>query len=57
LIRVYAEQLHTDKTLALMLAVTILAVVAGTIWNHLETRLTKWRQTSAADAATTTATS
>lgn len=57
LIRVYAEQLHTDKTLALMLAVTILAVVAGTIWNHLETRLTKWRQTSAAGAATTTATS
>ncbi|NWL25632.1 hypothetical protein DM794_00895 [Paenarthrobacter ureafaciens] len=57
LIRVYAEQLHTDKTLALMLAVTILAVVAGTIWNHLETRLTKWRQTSASGAATTTATS
>lgn len=57
LIRVYAEQLHTDKTLALMLAVTILAVIAGTIWNHLETRLTKWRQASAAGAATTTATS
>jgi ABC-type nitrate/sulfonate/bicarbonate transport system permease component len=54
LIRVYAEQLHTDKTLALMLAVTLLAIIAGTIWNHLETRLTRWRQSSAAGAATTT---
>jgi ABC-type nitrate/sulfonate/bicarbonate transport system permease component len=55
LIRVYAEQLHTDKTLALMLAVTILAIITGTAWNHLETRLTRWRQSSAAGASTTTA--
>lgn len=48
LIRVYAEQLHTDKTLALMLAVSILAVLAGAIWNQIEVRLTRWRQNSLA---------
>lgn len=44
LIRVYAEQLHTDKTLALMLAMTAIAILAGAVWNQIEARLTRWRQ-------------
>ena len=46
LIRVYAEQLKTDKTLALMLTVTVLAIAAGAIWDQIEKRLTRWRSSS-----------
>ena len=46
LIRVYAEQLKTDKTVALMLTVTVLAIAAGAIWDQIEKRLTRWRSSS-----------
>ena len=52
-IRVYAEQLKTDKTLALMLTVTVLAITAGAIWDQIERRLTRWRSSSVTSGATT----
>lgn len=43
LIRTYSSAMRTDYVLAIVLVITILAVVAGTLWTRLETRMTRWR--------------
>lgn len=43
LIRIYTEQIRTADVLALVIAITFLAVVVGNAWNAVEARFTRWR--------------
>ena len=43
LIRVYTDQLHTDRVIALVLGMSIVAIAVGYAWTALENRLTRWR--------------
>jgi ABC-type nitrate/sulfonate/bicarbonate transport system permease component len=42
-IRQYTNQLETDKVLAMILGVSIIAIAVGVAWTHLEHRLARWR--------------
>jgi ABC-type nitrate/sulfonate/bicarbonate transport system permease component len=42
-IRQYTNQLETDKVLAMIFAISILAVLVGVAWTRLENRLARWR--------------
>jgi ABC-type nitrate/sulfonate/bicarbonate transport system permease component len=42
-IRQYTNQLETDKVLAMIIAISIVAVLVGVAWTHLEHRLARWR--------------
>ena len=52
LIRTYSAALRTDYVLAIVLLITIIAIVAGALWTRAETRLNRWRSTGAATVAT-----
>lgn len=52
LIRTYSAALKTDYVLAIVLLITIVAVVAGALWTRAETRMNRWRSTGAATVAT-----
>lgn len=51
LVRIYANNFETDRIMAVVLVVTVALIAAGSAWNVLETRLTRWR--GAALAGTT----
>lgn len=53
LIHTYSAQLRTQYVLAIVLVITVVAVIAGALWTHAETRMNRWR---AAGTASTTAT-
>lgn len=48
LIKVYTNQFRTDRTLAVVMLLSFAAIVAGTLWTRVESRLSRWR----ADART-----
>lgn len=43
LIKIYTNQFRTDRTLAVVLMLSLLAILAGSLWNRLERRLQRWR--------------
>lgn len=43
LIRIYTNQFRTDRTLAIVLMLSILAILGGSMWDRLERRLNRWR--------------
>jgi ABC-type nitrate/sulfonate/bicarbonate transport system permease component len=43
LTRRYAENLQTPNVLALVLIVSIVAIILGSLWNAIEIRLTSWK--------------
>lgn len=43
LIKIYTNQFRTDRTLAVVLMLSLLAIVAGTLWSRVEVRLQRWR--------------
>lgn len=42
-IRQYTNQLETDKVLAMILGVSIIAIAVGVAWTRIEHRLARWR--------------
>jgi ABC-type nitrate/sulfonate/bicarbonate transport system permease component len=42
-IRRYTNSLETDKVFAMILAISIVAVLVGVAWTRIEKRLTRWR--------------
>lgn len=52
LIRQYTNDLATDKVFALIGAVVVAAVLLGTLWNRLETRMSRWRNDGAGGTIT-----
>lgn len=44
IIRRYTDSFQPDQVLALIFLVSLAAIIAGSAWNQLERRLTKWRQ-------------
>lgn len=42
-IRRYTDLLKTDEVFALILTVTVVAIVVGVVWSQLEKRLARWR--------------
>jgi ABC-type nitrate/sulfonate/bicarbonate transport system permease component len=46
LISLYTNQRNTDRVFALVIFVSVLAVLTGTLWAALEKRLSRWRATS-----------
>lgn len=52
LIRQYTNGLKTDQVFALIGAVVVVAVLIGTGWNRLETRMSRWRGSNDAVATT-----
>jgi ABC-type nitrate/sulfonate/bicarbonate transport system permease component len=53
LIKVYSNRLDTAHVLAIILIISFVAIVAGTLWSRLENRLGRWRTTRfGADAVT-----
>ena len=53
LIHHYTNNLHTDKVLLLIITVIVATILAGTLWNRLERRLTRWRPATSASGANT----
>lgn len=47
-IRQYTNQFETDKVLAMIIAVSIVAVLVGVVWTRLEQRLARWREARSA---------
>ncbi|WP_165400422.1 ABC transporter permease [Blastococcus saxobsidens] len=43
LVRVYSNNFQTDRALTLILMVSLVLILVGTGWNHVEKRLTSWR--------------
>lgn len=43
LIRIYTNQFRTDRTLAMVMMLSILAILGGSMWDRLERRLNRWR--------------
>jgi len=43
MVRIYTNQFRTDKTLALVAVVSLLVIVAGSLFNRLEVRMNRWR--------------
>lgn len=43
LIKIYTNQFRTDRTLAVVLMLSLLAIFAGTMWSRVESRLQRWR--------------
>ena len=43
LIRTYSATLQTEYVLAIVLVITVVAVLAGTVWTQVETRMNRWR--------------
>ena len=43
LIRTYSATLQTEYVLAIVLVVTVVAVLAGILWTQVETRMNRWR--------------
>lgn len=52
LIEFYTSQLRTDRVFAVVLAVSIVAVLLGEGWSRIERRLSRWRPAGAAVAVT-----
>lgn len=46
LIRVYTSQFNTDRTLALVLIVSVAAIFLAVFWDALERRMDRWRKDS-----------
>jgi len=46
LIRVYTNQLKTDRTLALVMIISVLAIFLAVLWDVLERRMDRWRRDS-----------
>jgi ABC-type nitrate/sulfonate/bicarbonate transport system permease component len=42
-LRHYTDLLETDRVIAIILTVSLLAILVGTAWARLEARLTRWR--------------
>ncbi|MFI6348625.1 ABC transporter permease [Streptomyces sp. NPDC050560] len=51
LIRNYSAQLKTAYVLAIVLVITVVAVVAGALWTRLEVRMNRWRTAGSAATA------
>ncbi len=47
LVRVYSNNLQTDRALSLVLIVSLVVILVGTGWNRVERRLTRWRESEA----------
>jgi ABC-type nitrate/sulfonate/bicarbonate transport system permease component len=47
LIRTYSATLKTDYVMAIVLLITIVAVIAGSLWTKVEVNLNKWRSAGA----------
>lgn len=43
LIKIYTNQFRADRTLAVVLMLSLLLIFAGTMWGRLELRLNRWR--------------
>lgn len=43
LIKIYTNQFRADRTLAVVLMLSILAIIAGSMWDRIERRLQRWR--------------
>lgn len=43
LIKIYTNQFRADRTLAVVLMLSLLAIFAGTMWSRVEVRLERWR--------------
>ena len=43
LIRIYTNDFRTDRTLAVVLLLSILAILGGTFWERVEKRMNRWR--------------
>lgn len=53
LIHLYTNNLDTDNVLLLVITVIVATILAGTLWNKVEARLTRWRPASSARGANT----
>lgn len=47
LIKAYSTNLRTGNVLAIVLVITIVAILAGSLWTRVETRLNRWRGSGA----------
>jgi ABC-type nitrate/sulfonate/bicarbonate transport system permease component len=43
LIKVFTNQFRTDRTLAVVMMLSLLAILAGSMWTRIEHRLQRWR--------------
>ena len=43
MIRLYTNDMETDRVMALILSVSLVAILVGQVWSWLEGRLAKWR--------------
>lgn len=43
LIKIYTNQFRADRTLAVVMMLSLLAIIAGTMWGRVESRLQRWR--------------
>ena len=50
LIKIYADRLDTAHVLGMILIISFVAIVAGTLWSRAETRLSRWRGTQGGTA-------
>ncbi len=46
LVRQLTNNIETDKTMTLILFISVMAILAGTSWNAIEKRVTRWRSTA-----------
>lgn len=44
LVRLYSNNLQTDRALTLVMIVSLVVILVGTGWNHVERRMTQWRE-------------
>lgn len=52
LITLYTNQLQTERVFALILGVSVLAILVGTAWTALEDRLARWRGKAVPETST-----
>lgn len=52
LIRTYSAALRTDYVMAIIMVITIAAILAGALWTRAETHLNRWRASGVATVAT-----
>ncbi len=47
MIRAYTNQFRADKTLAIVVVISVISIIVGVSWNRLEARMNRWRSVMA----------
>ena len=47
MIRAYTNQFRADKTLAIVVVISVISIILGAGWNRIESRMSRWRGSTA----------